>query len=66
VEVEGVYGIPKGTDIKLRVPLRNPKKDELVTDIEELHKRRKSGIVINLHAVDGEDGKVKMKLGKGD
>lgn len=66
VEVEGVYGIPKGTDIKLRVPLRNPKKDELVTDIEELNKRRKSGIVINLHAVDGEDGKVKMKLGKGD
>lgn len=66
VEVEGVYGIPKGTDIKLRVPLRNPKKDELVTDVEELQKRRKSGIVINLHAVDGEDGKVKMKLGKGD
>ncbi|MBO9154421.1 AsmA family protein [Chitinophaga sp. GCM10012297] len=66
VEVEGVYGIPKGTDIKLRVPLRNPKKDELVTDVDELQKRRKSGIVINLHAVDGEDGKVKMKLGKGD
>lgn len=66
VELEGVYGIPKGTDIRLRVPLRNPKKDELVTDVDELRKRRKSGIVINLHAVDGDDGKVKMKLGKGD
>ncbi len=65
VEVEGTYGIPKGTDIKLKVPLRNPKKDELVTDTEELNKRRKSGIVINLHAVDGDDGKVKLKLGKG-
>lgn len=66
IEVEGTYGIPKGTDIKLKVPLRNPKKDELVTDAEELRKRRKSGIVVNLHAVDGDDGKVKFKLGKGD
>ncbi len=66
IEVEGTYGIPKGTDIKLKVPLRNPKKDELVTDAEELRKRRNKGIVVNLHAVDGEDGKVKLKLGKGD
>ena len=66
IEVEGTYGIPKGTDIKLKVPLRNPKKDELVTDADELRKRRKSGIVVNLHAVDGDDGKVKLKLGKGD
>lgn len=65
VQVEGIYGFLKGTDIKLQVPLRNPKKDELVTDNEELKKRRKSGIVINLNAVDGEDGKVKFKLGKG-
>lgn len=65
IQVEGVYGMPKGTDIKLQVPLRNPKKDELVSDADELRKRRKSGIVLNLRAVDGEDGKVKLKLGKG-
>lgn len=66
IELEGTYGIPKGTDIQMKVPLRNPKKDELVTDAEELRKRRNKGIVVNLRAVDGEDGKVKLKLGKGD
>lgn len=65
IELEGVYGLTKGTDIKMKIPLRNPKGDELITDINELQKRRKRGIVINLHAVDGEDGKVKLKLGKG-
>ncbi len=65
IELEGVYGMPRGTDIKLKVPLRNPKKDELVTDADELRKRRKSGIVINLNAVDDGSGKVKLKLGKG-
>lgn len=65
IQLEGVYGMPKGTDIKLQVPLRNPKNDELVTGAAELTKRQKKGIVINLHAVDGEDGKVKLKLGKG-
>lgn len=65
IELEGVYGLPKGTDIKMKIPLRNPKGDELITDITELQKRRKRGIVVNLNAVDGEDGKVKLKLGKG-
>lgn len=65
IELEGVYGLPKGTDIKMKIPLRNPKGDDLITDITELQKRRKRGIVVNLHAVDGEDGKVKLKLGKG-
>jgi hypothetical protein len=65
IQLEGVYGMPKGTDIRLQVPLRNPKKDELISDAEELRKRRKSGIVVNLRAVDGDDGKVKLKLGKG-
>ncbi|WP_158618149.1 AsmA family protein [Chitinophaga lutea] len=65
IQLEGVYGMPRGTDIKMQVPLRNPKKDELVTDADELRKRRKSGIVINLNAVDDGSGKVKLKLGKG-
>ncbi len=66
IQLEGIYGFSKGTNIKMKVPLRNPKKDELITDAEELKKRRKKGIVINLRAVDGPDGKVKIKLGKGD
>ena len=48
----------------MQVPLRNPKKDEFVLDKVEKEIRSKKGIVINLHAVDGENGKVKIKLGK--
>lgn len=62
--MEGVYGFAKGTNIAMQIPLRNPKKDEFVFDDEEKQQRAKRGIVINLHASDGEDGKVKFKLGK--
>lgn len=65
IQLEGTYGIPKGTDIQLKVPLRNPKNDELSGDAVELTKKQKKGIVVNLRAVDGDDGKVKFKLGKG-
>lgn len=59
----GVYSFTKGTDIALEVPLRNPKKDEFLSDgLKETRVRR--GIVLNLSAVDGEDGNVKIKLGK--
>lgn len=62
--VEGIYGFSSGTNIAMQVPLRNPKKDEFVFDGAEKEKRSKKGIVINLRAVDGDDGKVKFKLGK--
>lgn len=62
--LQGVYGFTWGTNISMQVPLRNPKKDEFVLDKVEKEIRSKKGIVINLHAVDGEDGKVKIKLGK--
>ncbi|MRG44585.1 AsmA family protein [Chitinophaga sp. SYP-B3965] len=65
IQLEGTYGMPKGTDIQMKVPLRNPKNDELSGDAVELTKRQKKGIVVNLRAVDGDDGKVKFKLGKG-
>jgi hypothetical protein len=48
----------------MQIPLRNPKKDEFIFDKEEKQQRAKRGIVINLHAFDGDDGKVKFKLGK--
>ena len=61
--VEGVYGIPTGTDISLSIPIRNPGKDVFLPDSLKA-KRLTRGIVINLNAVDGEDGRVKFKLGK--
>ncbi|WP_256012570.1 AsmA-like C-terminal region-containing protein [Desertivirga xinjiangensis] len=61
--VEGVYGIPTGTNISLSIPIRNPGKDVFLSDSLK-EKRLKRGIVINLNAVDGEDGRVKFKLGK--
>jgi hypothetical protein len=63
MDVSGVYAIEKGTDMYITVPLRNPKKDENVTDKEERKQRRRKGLVLHLHAKDDEDGKVKIKLG---
>lgn len=63
MDISGVYGFPRGTDINLDVPLRNPQKDENVTDREEKRKRRRKGIVLHLHATDdNKEGKVKIKL----
>lgn len=62
---EGVYGIPTGTDIKIQVPLRNPKKDLNKDNKKMAVKDMKRGIVINLRATDNNTGKVKIKLGKG-
>ncbi|WP_026898041.1 AsmA family protein [Daejeonella oryzae] len=64
--LEGVYGFRSGTNIALQIPLRNPEKDKYITDPEERERNAKKGIVINLRAQDGEDGKVKFKLGRGD
>lgn len=64
VFLQGVYGFSNGTDISMQIPLRNPKKDEFVFDEAEKQQRAKRGIVINLHASNGDDGKVKFKLGK--
>ena len=64
VFMDGVYGFSEGTNISLQIPLRNPKKDEFIFDKEEKEKRSTRGIVLNMHAVDGNDGKVKFKLGK--
>jgi len=62
--LSGVYSFGKGTDIGLRIPLRNPRRDELITDMDEKRERSLKGIVINLHAIDGDDGQVKIRLGK--
>lgn len=64
VFVEGTYGISSGTDIALRVPLRNPEKDKDLSTAEK-NERTARGLVLNLRAVEDENGKVKIKLGKG-
>ncbi len=63
-DIAGTYGLTRGTNIALDVPLRNPKKDEDITDKEELKKRRFKGIVLHLAARDGENGKVKIGWNK--
>lgn len=62
MNVAGVYAMEKGTNIVLDVPLRNPKKDEDITDKKEIKERRMKGIVVHILATDGDDGKIKFKL----
>lgn len=64
MDVAGVYSLGKGTNIALDVPLRNPKKDEDITDKKEIDKRRMKGIVLHILATDGEDGGIKFKWNK--
>ncbi|UEG54002.1 AsmA family protein [Mucilaginibacter daejeonensis] len=63
-DIAGTYGLSRGTDIALDVPLRNPKKDEDITDKAELQKRRYKGIVLHLKAKDDGTGKVKIGFNK--
>lgn len=61
VFLEGTYGLSRtGTDINMEIPLRNPRKDELESEVVKQAKSRK-GIVLYLEAVSDEDGKVKIK-----
>ncbi|RYE32711.1 MAG: AsmA family protein [Sphingobacteriaceae bacterium] len=60
MNVAGMYGFNKGTSIALDIPLRNPKKDEDITNRQELKERRMKGIVLHILASDGDDGKIKI------
>jgi hypothetical protein len=62
LQIDGVYGLDKGTDINIDVPLRNPKKDELIINDSSRMDRGMKGLVIHLKATDGDDGNVKIKL----
>lgn len=64
MNLEGIYSFGKGTELYVNVPLRNPKRDQDIESKEELANRRMRGIVINLIAKDGDDGKIKLSLGK--
>lgn len=65
LDVNGVYSLSnKGTNLGVRIPLRNPKDDYKITDPKKREEQRYKGIVVNLNVVDGENGKTKIKLGK--
>jgi uncharacterized protein involved in outer membrane biogenesis len=65
-DVNGVYSLSNtGTNLAVRLPLRNPKDDYLIVNMMQREELRYKGIVLNLRIVDGEDGKTKIKLGKG-
>jgi len=63
MDVSGIYGISKGTDLAIDVPLRNPKNDTTITDKTKLDKKRYKGIVLHLHAKADSTGKIKVGLG---
>ncbi|HEY0273070.1 MAG TPA: AsmA-like C-terminal region-containing protein, partial [Chitinophaga sp.] len=68
MDVKGLYGLGKvqGTNLQLDVPIRNPKKDRDIADDAARRKRSRRGIVLHFNAVNGPDGKVKLKLGKSE
>ena len=63
LDVKGVYSFNRGTNLEMTIPLRNPKKDEFITDKIERAENRNKGIVLHLLAVD-EDGKIKIRWNK--
>ena len=59
MNIQGVYGMPKGTEIFMSIPIRNPEKEEPSTIVGKWLRRGK-GIVINLRAQDGDEKGVKI------
>lgn len=64
MDIAGVYGLTKGTDITMDIPLRNPKKDTTITDETERQRKRYRGIVLHLQAKADETGKIKIGFNK--
>ncbi len=62
--LDGVYSFTNGTNIAIKIPLRNPGKDDAADAKVRSKERDLKGIVINLRALDGENGKVRFRLGK--
>jgi len=62
--LEGVYSFDKGTRMAMKIPLRDPRKDELLDRSGQKKERNQKGIVINLRAIEDEDGQLKFRLGK--
>ncbi|MBA4317487.1 MAG: AsmA family protein [Flavobacterium sp.] len=65
IDVNGVYSLSNtGTNLGVKIPLRNPKDDYMISNLNEREAQRYKGIVVNLLVVDGKNGETKIKLGK--
>jgi len=65
IDAKGTYSLTNtGTNMAVRIPLRNPKDDYKIADMNAREAMRYKGIVVNLLVVDGKDGQTKIKLGK--
>ncbi|MEC5164435.1 small nuclear ribonucleoprotein (snRNP)-like protein [Flavobacterium sp. PL11] len=63
LDINGVYSFGRGTNLALTIPLRNPKKDQLIVDKEQRAEKRLDGIVLHLLAIDDE-GEIKIRWNK--
>lgn len=59
--MKGIYGLERGTDIAMDIPLRNPEKDKELTSREERRQARMKGIVLHLKAIDDGNGGLKVR-----
>ena len=57
--VEGVYDVKTGTDMSIRLPVRNLTRNQENTDLGEGGKNKK-GLSLRLRARTGDDGKLKL------
>ena len=65
LDANGIYSLSnKGTNLAVKIPLRNPKDDYKIAHQKAREESRYKGIVLNLQVVDGEDGKTKIRLAK--
>ncbi|WP_396170695.1 AsmA-like C-terminal region-containing protein [Flavobacterium sp.] len=65
IDAKGTYSLTNtGTNLAVKIPLRNPKDDYKIADPKQREAVRYKGIVVNLMVVDGKDGQAKIKLGK--
>src|SRR5690606_26095325 len=62
IGVEGIYGLNGGTNIFIDLPLKNPQKNNDIENDSLRIARNMKGLVLRLQALDGADGKVKIKL----
>jgi hypothetical protein len=64
IYLEGIYSFGRGTSIAMKIPLRDPQKDNLPDKSGQKRERTPKGIVINLRAIEDKDGQLKFRLGK--
>ena len=65
IDAKGAYSLSNiGTNLAVKIPLRNPKDDYKIEDQKARDAARYKGIVVNLLLLDGKDGQTKIKLGK--